>query len=521
LVRAVGTIIDRDGRRMRPDANAVLVPALAEEGVFARIFGKEFPIVYKDEGGRQRSIGTWTVYSDRKVIIQRIEYGFTLILISAIVKATALWFIFLFVVQRWLGRPLNQLGDFVRQLNIDNLGDQAFVLRDRARHELHFLADALNDMVRKLRRSIEQNSVLYRQLEGEQGALRELNENLEQRVAERTSDLMAANQKLGELSATDGLTGLANRRRLDEVLADECARAQRASQMLALIMLDVDHFKMYNDHYGHQAGDECLRMVANAMRTSARRPSDLAARYGGEEFVVIAPDNDGDSAFKLAEGIRRSVEALAIPHAQSPMGLVTVSLGVAVLMPDAGWKPEDLLRLADDALYRAKNDGRNRVELLLPPNMAGGSTSPDESIIRLNWKAGYVCGEPTIDREHIELFRLANRLLDLAVNSSVQTEEFHASFDGLLSHLREHFANEEALLRQHGYEDVDEHTKQHQRLLERALSLRRQAEASGTSVGELVNFLAMEVVARHMLREDRAFYGIFAGTMAVPDWSDQ
>lgn len=146
-----------------------------------------------------------------------------------------------------------------------------------------------------------------------------LNESLEDKVLHRTAELEAANRKLSELTVTDALTGLANRRRFDAVIADEWSRAARTGQALAVIMLDIDfYFKRYNDGYGHQAGDACLRQVANVLQSSVQRPGDLVARYGGEEFVVVATDADLTTARELAENMRRSVEALAIPHDYSP-----------------------------------------------------------------------------------------------------------------------------------------------------------------------------------------------------------
>jgi diguanylate cyclase (GGDEF)-like protein len=184
---------------------------------------------------------------------------------------------------------------------------------------------------------------------------------LEERVGERTRDLAAVNDKLAALSMTDGLTGIANRRRLDEVLAQELARAARARAPLALLMIDVDYFKPYTDCYGHPQGDACLRRLAALLQSHARRASDLAARYGGEEFVLIAADLDPDAALALAEAIRADFEALGQPHERAPLGRVTISIGVVALVPQASTGPEEMLRMADQALYRAKEQGRNRV----------------------------------------------------------------------------------------------------------------------------------------------------------------
>lgn len=179
-------------------------------------------------------------------------------------------------------------------------------------------------------------------------------------VAERTAELEASNAKLAALSSTDGLTGINNRRGFDNALEAEWRRGARNGYPVALAMLDVDHFKSYNDHYGHQAGDQCLRAVAGVIAAHARRPSDLVARYGGEEFALLAPATSVAEAHELASALCLALEQLALPHAKSPYGVVTISIGVASLMPDESGGPEQLIEQADRAMYRAKTDGRNR-----------------------------------------------------------------------------------------------------------------------------------------------------------------
>ena len=176
-------------------------------------------------------------------------------------------------------------------------------------------------------------------------------------------DLEATNLRLQYLTAIDGLTQLANRRALDSALATEWPRAQRKQEPLALIMLDVDHFELFNDHYGHQAGDECLRGVASAIKDAARRPGDLAARYGGEEFCIVLTGASVEQASQVAEQARDKILQLAIPHQRSSHGLVTASFGVASVVPPVGGGPEALILAADKALYQAKKEGRNRVAL--------------------------------------------------------------------------------------------------------------------------------------------------------------
>ena len=180
-------------------------------------------------------------------------------------------------------------------------------------------------------------------------------------LEELKRELEQKNAELARLSTQDGLTGLANRRRLDEVLDSECRRAHREKSPLSLLMTDVDFFKKFNDSYGHQAGDDCLRQVASALALALRRPADVAARYGGEEFAVVLPNTDSAGACKVAEVIRASVEALQIPHAASEdASQVTLSLGVATMELGEDPDPKALIQRADSALYRSKHNGRNR-----------------------------------------------------------------------------------------------------------------------------------------------------------------
>jgi diguanylate cyclase (GGDEF)-like protein len=168
-------------------------------------------------------------------------------------------------------------------------------------------------------------------------------------------------ERLAILSVSDGLTGLANRRRLDEALQAEWQRAARQGQPLALVMMDVDHFKNYNDRYGHLEGDQCLRRIASALSARAKRTGDLAARFGGEEFTVILPGLALEQATGWAETLRADIEALHVAHEGSELGVVTISCGVASMVPTREGTVVDMLRRADEALYRAKAAGRNRV----------------------------------------------------------------------------------------------------------------------------------------------------------------
>jgi diguanylate cyclase (GGDEF)-like protein len=174
--------------------------------------------------------------------------------------------------------------------------------------------------------------------------------------------LQQANRQLERLATEDGLTNLFNRRRFDQYLDVEWRRQARTHNQIALIMCDVDYFKNYNDHYGHQAGDACLRSVANCIRKRVRRPSDLIARYGGEEFAIVMPETDIKGAWHIAEMVRQELLKMRIPHNHSSVApCVTISCGIAAMFPSNSTQPQMLIQRADQALYRAKQKGRNCV----------------------------------------------------------------------------------------------------------------------------------------------------------------
>jgi diguanylate cyclase (GGDEF)-like protein len=179
---------------------------------------------------------------------------------------------------------------------------------------------------------------------------------------ELLEELQKTNDILRRTSAVDGLTGLANRYSFEEFMEREWRRAIRDRKPLSLIMADIDHFKAFNDNYGHQGGDDCLKKVAWVIAASVKRPADLAARYGGEEFMAVLPDTDLNGALEIAEMLRRGVEALNIPHEHSSTaGVVTISVGVASLIPEQVMSSSHLVKLVDMALYSAKHAGRNMI----------------------------------------------------------------------------------------------------------------------------------------------------------------
>lgn len=248
-------------------------------------------------------------------------------------------FVMSFIIARSISLPLKQLVGVMKETKT---GNYLMRMDYEGKDEITVLSQRFNEMASKV----------YQH-----------NERLEEQVAARTRELELVNQKLEALSATDSLTGIANRRRFDEALQNEMRRAVRSQKPLALLMLDVDYFKNYNDRYGHLAGDDCLRTVAQILRTSSSRATDLAARYGGEEFAIIVAESESAHAMQLAENIRAAIESLGIEHEDSPFGYVTCSIGVTAVQVDEGMNTDALLRLADVAMYLAKSQGRNRVVL--------------------------------------------------------------------------------------------------------------------------------------------------------------
>lgn len=175
--------------------------------------------------------------------------------------------------------------------------------------------------------------------------------------------LMQRTKQLRVLADKDGLTGLANRRNFNEFMDLEWRRCLRSSSSLSVIMIDIDHFKLYNDTYGHLEGDSALKKVADVLKKTCRRPGDLAARYGGEEFAIILSETNCDVATVIATNICEGVERLSIPHSSSKVkDTVTVSIGVAAIIPDEAKQSEQLIKMADDQLYKSKTSGRNQVK---------------------------------------------------------------------------------------------------------------------------------------------------------------
>lgn len=310
-------------------------------------------------------------------------------------------------------------------------------------------------------------------------------------------------QELERTSASDRLTGAWNRAHFDHVINVELGRSVRYRQPASLIFFDIDHFKRVNDTYGHALGDRVLCELVKVMNSNIRT-SDMLFRWGGEEFAILATSTNYRSAGTLAEILRNKIAN----HIIEDVGSITISLGVAEYV--SGESEEHWFNRADAALYQAKNTGRNRVVVDTQGNSDTWSEeNAGRTILRMDWHDSYNCGHPVIDAEHQQLFVLSNNLINTTFSRVEDPKAFEQAMNELLTHVVKHFADEEAVLAEYHYADLAVHARAHKRLVERALQLRDATLHGGVSIGELVDFLADEVVSRHMLKMDRLFYPLF------------
>jgi diguanylate cyclase (GGDEF)-like protein/hemerythrin-like metal-binding protein len=356
---------------------------------------------------------------------------------------------------------------------------------------------------------IEEVSQLFSSMHNMALQMRNYTENLENLVADRTNQLEQANQRLSELSITDPLTHLANRRRFDEVLSHEWFRGMRSRKTLSLILVDVDHFKLYNDHYGHQAGDVVLKKVAGLLKEQARRPGDLAIRYGGEEFALIAAETDAMGARLMAEAFRHSVELMHAEHKYVEVGRLTVSVGVCSLIPESESDPDRLFRLADKALYRAKEEGRNRVVFQDVNQQVKPESLYKIDVSAPQWDDSFCCGNDVIDADHKKIFEMAAQLLILTNKPDAKNEILQA-MEVLLQEVKIHFAHEESILHKYELDDEGYHAETHSTLLRKARQIADTCHRGSLQRGIISDFLISDVILRHIMEEISVFKKLFA-----------
>lgn len=333
-------IVDAAGREMSKTA---------QESVIGANIQHSFKITYRFDG-QDVHLADVSFFAADTVAIDRLKLGYQMILLSALIKSTALTLLFIWAFRRRLGDPLAELTTAVAAIDLDSLGRSRIDLKQKEENELSKLEHAFNHMLNTLnseRRAHDAN-------------LEALNKSLEEQVAKRTKELEAANHHLQQLTRTDPMTGIANRRHFIEQADTEIQRARRTKCPLSLLMVDLDNFKLINDKYGHATGDEVLCNFADTT-TNCLRSIDLLARIGGEEFAILLPDTAAEGAREAAQRILASIRQQFIPHGDTQIRY-SISIGVATLQKEDAIY-ESILNRADLALYRAKEMGRNRAEI--------------------------------------------------------------------------------------------------------------------------------------------------------------
>jgi diguanylate cyclase (GGDEF)-like protein len=312
--------------------------------------------MYEPYPGAAEMVGELTLQGDERVLWARLRAEVLGIVLTQVIQSLLLAGLIMWLFNRTVTVHVQQVARHLEEVTPTNLQQPLKLQRRVARpDELSQLEAGVNHLQDTLCEYLARQRRDERDLAAHRDRLAEL-------VDEQTAELRSANAQLQTLSRSDPLTGLANRRHFDDVKDTEWRRAQRLGQPLSVLLCDVDHFKRYNDAYGHAQGDVCLQQVAAVLRTTFSRAGELAARIGGEEFAVLLPGLNADQAREAAGRLRQALAALNIAHADSPVAAhLTLSVGVAQFDPDTMDSFETLLHQADQALYRAKRQGRDQV----------------------------------------------------------------------------------------------------------------------------------------------------------------
>ncbi|MCQ4295964.1 diguanylate cyclase [Pseudomonas stutzeri] len=309
---------------------------------------------YEPYAGVSETVGELTLEGNEELLWERMLAEVADIIITQVIQSLLLAGLIMWMFNRTVTLHVRRIARHLTRLTPDNLDHSLRLDRSPKRHdELSMLEGGVNGLQAKL------SAYLERQHQDEV-ALAAHRDRLAELVEERTAELRAANVQLEELSRSDPLTGLANRRQFDEIKEVEFRRALRQDQPLTVLMCDVDFFKRYNDRYGHAQGDLCLRMVADTLKSVFARAGEVVARLGGEEFVVLLPGVDAETAWRAAVRLQQRLAERELLHEDSAVSpYLTLSIGLAALEPDTMDQFDQLLRRADEALYRAKTHGRN------------------------------------------------------------------------------------------------------------------------------------------------------------------
>jgi diguanylate cyclase (GGDEF)-like protein len=322
----------------------------------ARVPMIEQELLYEPYSGAREVVGHLRLEGDERVLWSRLREELAAIVITQVIQSLLLAGLIMWVFNRYVTVHVRQVARHLEQLSPATLGRPLRLLRTSKQHdELSLLAHGVNQLQLNLADYLDRQQRDEQELTAHRDRLADL-------VRERTAALEEANVRLENLSRRDGLTGLFNRRHFDEIKDIEFSRATRGNLPLSLILCDVDHFKRYNDIYGHAAGDVCLKSVAQALGGCFGRAGEVVARIGGEEFAVLLPGSSAAQAMAGGERIRQAIAALAMEHAGSDVAQhVTLSIGTAEIDHQSMVRFDELFHEADAALYRAKQRGRNCV----------------------------------------------------------------------------------------------------------------------------------------------------------------
>lgn len=320
-------------------------------------------------------------------------------------------------------------------------------------------------------------------------------------ITERTLALA----EISRMAHHDQLTRIPNRRLFHDRMQVAISQARRESARLALMLIDLDGFKPVNDRLGHPVGDVLLKAVAKRMQ-GCLRESDTLARVGGDEFAVILPRVISEQdALVVAEKIRREINAPFELAGGYPIS-ISCSIGVAIY-PEHGKDEKRLSKNADEAMYVAKAQGGDCARLSKRVAAAADPAQSEPLLLRLVWQDDYQCGETTIDQSRHELFGRANELIQAAQSGQYDARQLPGALDTFIACLARNLASEEAVLAHHHYGGIAEHALQHQKLVGRAVELCHRVDE--VTLGELLAYLAQEVVVRHLLDEDRLYFPVF------------
>lgn len=310
-------------------------------------------------------------------------------------------------------------------------------------------------------------------------------------------------EELVRFATEDALTGVFNRRRFFEYTEREIVRGGRFCEPMALLMLDIDNFKLINDTYGHDVGDEILKLMASTCK-STLRVVDVFGRIGGEEFAALLVNTDAHVGKIIAERVRSKIESLSYEAAPGTIHF-TVSIGLVAFF-GSKHALDYRLKQADVALYKAKRAGRNCIQHHIDVEEFDDSFERMQAgFIHLSWKQAYECGNEKIDSQHKHLFEISNTLL-IALISEEPKDICNQIIEDLVSNIVHHFREEDEIFRAAGFPLADEHSKIHNELVLALGRLVQKFQCDELNPPELFGFLALEVISKHMLHEDRKFF---------------